>query len=211
MTDYYVCINGVTKTFLSNQHKCHTFLLKFKFNISHLLLHSICCPSRSEIQSFGLHGRPPPRFQILLSFGDECLDPQRHRRTLAVQVTVRMLQLSNPENMWNRSPTCSWGPDTGLCSKIRVQCLKSEPLCVSGGAAVFQAAPVLRPAGGGPLLPQLRARGGHGARQPLGGLPEDRHTSSQQQPAGVTWAGSRDFWKHEEGALEMTGQHERMD
>uniref|UniRef100_A0A671VVY7 Interferon regulatory factor 4-like n=1 Tax=Sparus aurata TaxID=8175 RepID=A0A671VVY7_SPAAU len=40
----------------------------------------------TELQSYGLHGRPPPRFQVLLSFGDECLDPQRQRRTLTVQV-----------------------------------------------------------------------------------------------------------------------------
>ncbi|KAM9849314.1 interferon regulatory factor 4-like [Aulostomus maculatus] len=40
----------------------------------------------TEIQSYGLHGRPPPRFQVLLSFGDDCLDPQRQRRTLTVQV-----------------------------------------------------------------------------------------------------------------------------
>uniref|UniRef100_A0A3P9H169 Interferon regulatory factor 4b n=1 Tax=Oryzias latipes TaxID=8090 RepID=A0A3P9H169_ORYLA len=40
----------------------------------------------TEIQSFGFHGRPPSRFQVLLSFGDECLDPQRQRRTLTVQV-----------------------------------------------------------------------------------------------------------------------------
>ncbi|KAL6108443.1 irf4 [Pungitius sinensis] len=40
----------------------------------------------TEIQSYGLHGRPPPRFQILLNFGDECLDLQRQRRTLTVQV-----------------------------------------------------------------------------------------------------------------------------
>ncbi|XP_035502999.1 interferon regulatory factor 4 [Scophthalmus maximus] len=40
----------------------------------------------TEIQSYGLHGRPLPRLQVLLSFGDECLDPQRQRRTLSVQV-----------------------------------------------------------------------------------------------------------------------------
>ncbi|XP_074492340.1 interferon regulatory factor 4-like [Sebastes fasciatus] len=40
----------------------------------------------TEIQSYGLHGRPLPRFQVLLSFGDECLDPQRQRRILTVQV-----------------------------------------------------------------------------------------------------------------------------
>ncbi|XP_068175613.1 interferon regulatory factor 4-like isoform X2 [Antennarius striatus] len=40
----------------------------------------------TEIQSYGLHGRLPPRLHVLLSFGDECLDPQRQRRTLAVQV-----------------------------------------------------------------------------------------------------------------------------
>ncbi|XP_061595016.1 interferon regulatory factor 4-like [Cololabis saira] len=40
----------------------------------------------AEIQSYGIHGRPPPRFQVQLSFGDESLDPQRTRRTLTVQV-----------------------------------------------------------------------------------------------------------------------------
>ncbi|XP_076010638.1 interferon regulatory factor 4-like isoform X2 [Genypterus blacodes] len=40
----------------------------------------------TELQTFGLHARPLPRFQVLLSFGDECLDPQRQRRTLTVQV-----------------------------------------------------------------------------------------------------------------------------
>lgn len=39
----------------------------------------------TELQSYGLHGRPPPRFQVLLCF-EECLDPQRQRRTLTVQV-----------------------------------------------------------------------------------------------------------------------------
>ncbi|XP_047442290.1 interferon regulatory factor 4-like isoform X2 [Mugil cephalus] len=37
----------------------------------------------SEIQNYG---RPPSHFKVLLSFGDECLDPQRQRRTLTVQV-----------------------------------------------------------------------------------------------------------------------------
>lgn len=40
----------------------------------------------TEIQSYGLHGRPLSRFQVLLSFGDECLDPQRQRRIITVQV-----------------------------------------------------------------------------------------------------------------------------
>lgn len=40
----------------------------------------------TEIQSYGLHSRQLPHFQVLLSFGDECLDPQRQRRTLTVQV-----------------------------------------------------------------------------------------------------------------------------
>lgn len=48
----------------------------------------------SELQSYGLHGRPPPRFQVLLSFGDECLDPQRQRRTLTVQVIVTTVILA---------------------------------------------------------------------------------------------------------------------
>ncbi|XP_067086484.1 interferon regulatory factor 4-like [Osmerus mordax] len=40
----------------------------------------------TELQSYNLHGRPLPRFQVLLSFGDDCLDPQTQRRTLTVQV-----------------------------------------------------------------------------------------------------------------------------
>lgn len=40
----------------------------------------------TELQGYNLHGRPLPRFQVLLSFGDECLDPQTQRRTLTVQV-----------------------------------------------------------------------------------------------------------------------------
>ncbi|XP_061681755.1 interferon regulatory factor 4-like isoform X2 [Syngnathoides biaculeatus] len=39
----------------------------------------------TEMQSYGLHGRPlTTHFQVLLSFGDACLDPQR--ATLSVQV-----------------------------------------------------------------------------------------------------------------------------
>lgn len=40
----------------------------------------------TELQSYSLHGRPLPRFLVLLSFGDECLDPQRQRPALTVQV-----------------------------------------------------------------------------------------------------------------------------
>ncbi|XP_071774503.1 interferon regulatory factor 4-like isoform X2 [Centroberyx gerrardi] len=40
----------------------------------------------TEIQGYGIHGRPLPRFQVLLSFGDDFLDLQRQRRTLSVQV-----------------------------------------------------------------------------------------------------------------------------
>jgi len=47
--------------------------------LSHLLL--------PELQSSALHGRPPPPFQVLLSFGDEREDPPR--RPLTVQVRLR--------------------------------------------------------------------------------------------------------------------------
>ncbi|KAJ7986361.1 hypothetical protein DPEC_G00339120 [Dallia pectoralis] len=40
----------------------------------------------TELQGYALHGRPPPRLQVLLSFGDDCLDPLRPRRILTVQV-----------------------------------------------------------------------------------------------------------------------------
>ncbi|XP_075901742.1 interferon regulatory factor 4-like isoform X2 [Nelusetta ayraudi] len=57
---------------------------KLEREVNCKLLHTQDC--LTEIQSYGLHGRPPPRFQILLNFGDECLDPQRQRRPLTVQV-----------------------------------------------------------------------------------------------------------------------------
>lgn len=44
--------------------------------------------SVSLLSEFQSYGRPPSRFQVLLNFGDECLDPQRQRRTLTVQVTA---------------------------------------------------------------------------------------------------------------------------
>ncbi|KAF3690442.1 Interferon regulatory factor 4 [Channa argus] len=40
----------------------------------------------TELQSYGLHGRPLPHLQVLLIFGDDYLDPQRQRRSLTVQV-----------------------------------------------------------------------------------------------------------------------------
>ncbi|KAG7514261.1 interferon regulatory factor 4-like [Solea senegalensis] len=40
----------------------------------------------TEIQSYGLHDRRLPHFQVLLSFGEECLDPQSQTCTLTVQV-----------------------------------------------------------------------------------------------------------------------------
>nr|ADZ96214.1 interferon regulatory factor 4 [Paralichthys olivaceus] len=59
-------------------------LNKLERDVTCKLLHSQ--DYLTELQSFGLHGRPLPRLQVLLSFGDECLDPQRQRRTLSVQV-----------------------------------------------------------------------------------------------------------------------------
>lgn len=100
LTANCICIHGMTRTFHSNNPKGHVtsaeiLLNSFEF---HQLMYfwyqscssdSISSPSwLSEIQSYGLHGRPLPRFQVLLSFGDDCLDPQRQRRTLTVQVTV---------------------------------------------------------------------------------------------------------------------------
>ncbi|XP_056132623.1 interferon regulatory factor 4-like [Lampris incognitus] len=40
----------------------------------------------TEIQGYGVHSRPLHCFQVLLSFGDEGLEPQRQRRNLTVQV-----------------------------------------------------------------------------------------------------------------------------
>ena len=40
----------------------------------------------SEIQGYGLHGRPIAPFQALLCFGDECVDAERPRRSLTVLV-----------------------------------------------------------------------------------------------------------------------------
>lgn len=81
--------------------------------------------------------------------------------------------------------------------------------CPAGGAAVCQAAPVLRPAVRRPLLPQLRAPGGHGPHKRLWGLPESHHTPSQQQPAGVNCSGSSDCWKPSDAPMSFhTGDRE---
>ncbi|KAJ8272637.1 hypothetical protein GJAV_G00091620 [Gymnothorax javanicus] len=40
----------------------------------------------SELQSYTYHGRPPPKFQVVLCFGDEYPDPQRHSKLITAQV-----------------------------------------------------------------------------------------------------------------------------
>ncbi|XP_061831590.2 interferon regulatory factor 4-like [Nerophis lumbriciformis] len=40
----------------------------------------------TEIHGYGHHSRQLPRFQVLLSFGDECCEPQRQRAALTVEV-----------------------------------------------------------------------------------------------------------------------------
>lgn len=62
--------------------------------------------------------------------------------------------------------------------------------CVAGGAPDCQAALVLRPADGQPLLPQLRSPRSHGPHKCLRGLPEGHH-APPQQPAGVNRAAHR--------------------
>uniref|UniRef100_A0A3B3S7V4 Interferon regulatory factor 4a n=1 Tax=Paramormyrops kingsleyae TaxID=1676925 RepID=A0A3B3S7V4_9TELE len=40
----------------------------------------------AELQGYAHHGRPVPRFQVVLCFGDEYPDPQRQRKMITVQV-----------------------------------------------------------------------------------------------------------------------------
>ncbi|KAG7455073.1 hypothetical protein MATL_G00252630, partial [Megalops atlanticus] len=40
----------------------------------------------SELQGFAYHGRPAPRFQVVLCFGDEYPDPQRQSKMITAQV-----------------------------------------------------------------------------------------------------------------------------
>uniref|UniRef100_A0A3Q0S282 Interferon regulatory factor 4b n=1 Tax=Amphilophus citrinellus TaxID=61819 RepID=A0A3Q0S282_AMPCI len=54
---------------------------KLERDVTCKLLHT-----QDYLTEFQSYGRPPSRFQVLLNFGDECLDPQRQRRTLTVQV-----------------------------------------------------------------------------------------------------------------------------
>lgn len=75
------------------------------------------------------------------------------------------------------------------CSPERLSTHPPDLRCRPGGASVLQAAALLRPADGSPLLPQLRARRGSGrSHQCFGGVPEGRQPPPQRQPAGVTAA-----------------------
>ncbi|XP_061110684.1 interferon regulatory factor 4-like isoform X1 [Conger conger] len=40
----------------------------------------------SELHSYAYQGRPPPKFQVVLCFGDEYPDPQRHSKLITAQV-----------------------------------------------------------------------------------------------------------------------------
>ncbi|KAL6486441.1 hypothetical protein MHYP_G00058330 [Metynnis hypsauchen] len=57
----------------------------------------------TELQSYALHGRPPPFSQVLLFFEDESAEPQRPRRTITVQVEPlfarQLLYLTHPSSM----------------------------------------------------------------------------------------------------------------
>lgn len=77
--------------------------------------------------------------------------------------------------------------------------------CFPGGASVLQAAALLRPADGSPLLPQLRARRRSGrSHQRFGGVPEGRQPPPpQRQPAGVT------AMQPTAGTLSQTKSHRR--
>ena len=95
LTDYSICMMWPV---LSRQIGPKGTNFKINFYWNHLnqkrsvwlhVSNSGVFPPRAELQSFGLHGRPLPRLQVLLSFGDECLDPQRQRRTLSVQVRTQ--------------------------------------------------------------------------------------------------------------------------
>lgn len=42
----------------------------------------------SELQMFAHHGRPAPRFQVTLCFGEEFPDPQRQRKLITAHVST---------------------------------------------------------------------------------------------------------------------------
>lgn len=47
-------------------------------------------PWSAELQAFAHHGRPLPRFQVTLCFGEEFPDPQRQRKLITAHVSVRL-------------------------------------------------------------------------------------------------------------------------
>lgn len=57
----------------------------------------------SELESYTLHGRPPPISQVLLFFEDDSPEPHRSRRTITVQVEPlfarQLLYLTHPSSM----------------------------------------------------------------------------------------------------------------
>lgn len=44
----------------------------------------------SELQVFAHHGRPTPRFQVTLCFGEEFPDPQRQRKLITAHVSIQL-------------------------------------------------------------------------------------------------------------------------
>lgn len=44
----------------------------------------------SELQAFAHHGRPLPRFQVTLCFGEEFPDPQRQRKLITAHVSLQL-------------------------------------------------------------------------------------------------------------------------
>lgn len=45
------------------------------------------------MQAFAHHGRPLPRFQIVLCFGEEFPDPQRQRKQITAHVSIDQLKI----------------------------------------------------------------------------------------------------------------------
>lgn len=51
------------------------------------LFHSMVPSLFPELQAFAHHGRPLPRYQVALCFGEEFPDPQRQRKLITAHVS----------------------------------------------------------------------------------------------------------------------------
>lgn len=71
------------------------------------LFHSTVLSLFAELQAFAHHGRPLPRYQVALCFGEEFPDPQRQRKLITAHVS-RISALPKTSTLLGGYESASW-------------------------------------------------------------------------------------------------------